>query len=83
MFCPSWLRMQPLKSSALSGDSFSFSLATNLALVNSISFLVAKSSSANSSVLSICILTSLNMSLVVVISRHRSYVDVVIRSFSL
>ena len=75
--------MQLLKSSALSRDSFSFGLATNLALVNSISSLVAKLLSANSSMLSVCILTSLNMSLVAVISRHKSYVNVVIRSFSL
>ena len=75
--------MQLLKSSMFSRVSFSLGLDINLASSSLASFLVANLLSARSSISSVYILTSPNASFVIVISRHKSYVNIVIESFSL
>ena len=76
------MRTQLLKTSGKLGVNFSFGLARSLTFINSFFSKAANCSSARMIVSSIYILTTPNLS-VVDIRKHRSYVDVVINSFSL
>ena len=76
------MRTQLLKTSGDSDVNFFFSLARSSAFISSFFFKTANYSSAKIIVSSVCILTTLNLS-VVDIKKHGSYVDVVISSLSL